>query len=413
MTTMNAAPRLAAGVGWNTGPDSHEAGAAAARDALAQAGAPAVVAIVYTSVLYDQRAVLQGVRAVLPGVTLVGASTQDLARTGDVESSERVVGVAILAGPDLRARATSVQDVSRDPGVAARVLAERLGPPEPGLPLFLWYDPLTGINVDTLIAGLRAAGHAVIVGGGAGQPWGPLHRTYQYCDDQVLRDSVVVLQLAGDLEVIHDLTHGTDTLGLELVVTGAEGNIIQTIDDRPALDVWREQLGLGEAAGFDIDATAAWALGVALPEHTADTYEGPITRAVFGFREATREIVLQAPIPTGTRVLVCHRTPEAVFDRAVVMATRLHARLAGRAPRLVLGFECAARARPFLGEELARREVQRLQAILNGASGDPLPWLGMYAWGEVAPLGAATYFHNFTFPLVVLCERAATGAGAR
>lgn len=404
MTAMDVAHGLAAGVGWNSGPDSLEAGAAAARDALAQAAAPAVAAIVYASVLYDQRAVLQGVRSVLPGIVIVGASTQDIARAGDVETSERIVGVAVLAGSKLAARSTSVQDVSRDPAVAARVLAERLGPPVPGVPLLLWYDPLAGINVDTLLAGLHAAGHAAILGGGAGQPWGPLHRTYQYIDDQVLRDSVVVLQLSGDLEIVHDLTHGTDTLGLDLVVTGADGNIIQSIDDRPALDVWREQLGLEEGAGLDIEATATWALGVALPGTTADAYEGPITRAVFGFRPATREIVLQAPIPAGTRVLVCHRTREAVFDRAIAMATRLHARLAGRTPRLVLGFECAARARPFLGDELARGEIVQMQAIL----GERLAWLGMYAWGEVAPLGATTHFHNFTFPLAVLCERSAS-----
>ena len=126
--------------------------------------------------------------------------------------------------------------------------------------------------------------------------------------------------------------------------------------------------------------------------------------SVFGFRPKTREVVLQAPIPAGTQVQVCHRTPEAVFDRATVMATRLHARLAGREPALALGFECAARARPFLGEELTRREIGGMQAIL----GDTLPWLGMYAWGEVAPVGSTTYFHNYTFPLAVLCRRAPT-----
>ena len=404
---MQGAHDLAAGVGWNSGPDSFQAGAAAARQAAAQAAqtpdcAP-VVALVYATVIYDQEAVLRGVREALPDVPIVGASTQDLSRAGDVEAGDRVVGVAVIAGAAVRARTATAQDVSRDPAAAARELAARLGPPSgpDAAPLLLWYDPLTGINVDVLIEGLRAAGYPRILGGGAGQPWGPLYRTYQYFDGRVLRDSVVALQLDGDVELVHDLTHGTDTLGLELTVTGAHDNVITEIEGRPALDVWREQLGIGEEAVLNIDSTAVWALGVTLPPGVAEAYEGPITRSVFGFRSKTRELVLQAPIPAGTQVQVCHRTPEAVYDRATVMATRLQARLAGRAPVLALGFECAARARPFLGDELTRQEIGRMQAIL----GDGLPWLGMYAWGEVAPVGATTYFHNYTFPLAVLCRR--------
>jgi small ligand-binding sensory domain FIST len=93
-----------------------------------------------------------------------------------------------------------------------------------------------------------------------------------------------------------------------------------------------------------------------------------------------------------------------VFDRAVGMAGRLRERLADRTPLLALSFECAARARPFLGEELTRRELARMQAIL----GERLPWLGMYAWGEIAPVGDRTYFHNYTLPLGVVCLRAPT-----
>jgi len=403
MPAMNAAQELAAGVGWNGGPDSFEAGAAAARAALAQAGTSPVVALVYATVLYDQPAVLRGVRSVLPDARIVGASSQDISRTGDVEAGDRVVGVAVIGGAAITVKTACANDVSRDPAAAARTIAEQLGPLPPGesVPLLLWYDPLTGINVDTLIAGLREAGYPKILGGGAGQPWGPVYRTYQYFEDRVVRDSVIALRLDGDLELVFDLTHGTDALGLELEVTAAEGNVITTIDGRPALDVWREQLGLGEDDVLDIEATAAWALGVSLPMETGHDYEGPITRSVFGFRPDTREVVLQAPIPAGTQVVVCHRTPEAVFDRATMMASRLHARLAGRSPLLALSFECAARARPFLGEDLTRQEIGRMQAIL----GETLPWLGMYAWGEVAPVGSATYFHNYTFPLAILCRR--------
>lgn len=198
------------------------------------------------------------------------------------------------------------------------------------------------------------------------------------------------------MRLLHDLTHGTEPLGLELTVTEAEGNVLRKIDHRPALQVWRGHFGGG--LENNVDDTAAWALGVTLPDESARHYEGLITRAVFRFHAETDEIVLQAPIPTGTRIHLCHRTSQAVYDRAIQMAGRLRERLEGVTPLMALSFECGARPRPFLGDELASREVRAMQQII----GPDVPWLGHYACGEIAPIGPRTQLHNYTFPLVVM-----------
>jgi hypothetical protein len=80
------------------------------------------------------------------------------------------------------------------------------------------------------------------------------------------------------------------------------------------------------------------------------------------------------------------------------MGKDLSVRLAGKRPWAVLGFECGARTGPFLGEaETVQENIDLQQTVAPHA-----PWLGLVAWGEIAPCGSEPAFHNFTYPLVVL-----------
>jgi hypothetical protein len=391
-----------AGVGRSTIEGAFDAGRSAAEAALAGAGGKPGAVIVYATVLYDHHQLLAGVRSVVGDVPMVGCSTQGISRPGGVDEVDRVVGVAVLSVPGMVVRTAQTSGVGIDAYGAGRRLAEQVGPDD-GCPLLVWYDPLTGANVDQLLAGLADGGRVNVVGGGAGQPWGPMYRTYQYFGTEVANDTAIAMHLGGSVEMMLDLTHGTEPIGLELEITESIGNLITRIDGQPALQVWKEQLG-GNVSK-NIDDSATWALGVQLPPGEG-SYEGPITRGVFGFQPEQQALVMQVPIPTGTRVQLCHRTPGAVRDRAVSMARRFHARLEGRVPLFALAFECAARPRPFLGDEAATEEIVAMQAIL----GKDVPWLGHYAWGEIAPVGRSSRFHNYTFPLALLLHRAPGGS---
>jgi hypothetical protein len=387
-----------AGVGSSRSDDAFTAGREAAAQAVQQAGGPPRFVLVYGTVIYDQERLLAGVRSVVgEEVPLAGGSTQGISRNGAVEEVDRVVGVAVVSVPGVRARTARVLDFAADPRVAGRSLADQIGPVEPGAcPLLLWFDPLTGADIQELIAGLDERGRPQVLGGAAGQPWGPVYRTFQYLGGEVVSGSVVALQIDGPVDLMFELTNGTEPLGLEMTVTRSSGVIVQELDGSPALKVWAEHVG----ASFDTAASVSLALGVALSE-VEGLYEGLITRGLLGVREEDQAIILLAPIPAGSTVHLCHRTQQAVHDRALEMARRLERRLEGREPLIALSFECGARPRPFLGDDGAHKEVCAIQQIL----GEHVPWLGLYPWGEIAPVGARSYLHNYTFPLAVLVGR--------
>lgn len=380
-------------VGFSTNADAEAAAGEALTAALDGGGPPPRVVIVYASVTYDHARVLRTIAERLPGVTVAGASSAGVSVGGLATEAPRCLAIAVIRSHTLAARAALVEDIAADPAAAGRELARRLGPaPDGPSTTLLWYDPLTGANIAALLAGLAEGGLPRVFGAGAGQPFGRRVRTFQLLGDRVLSGGAIALALDG-LSVVYDLTHGTEPTGLEMTVTAARDNVIEAIDDQPALDVCCDQLGF---VGIEVQASY-WALGVKPPDGTA--YEGLFTRSIFGVDAEKRTITLQAPIPVGARIQICIRTKEAVIDRALAMARRLRAKLEGARPVLALGFECAARP-PFVGAKAANQEVVDMQAEV----GPDIPWIGMLAWGEVAPIGGRSEFHNYTFPLCVLCE---------
>jgi hypothetical protein len=231
-----------AGVGWSSLPEAAKAGREAAQMALEAAkGAKPVAVIVYMTVLYDPKLALAAVREVIsdPSVPVVGSSTQGIARAGAVTETDRVLGVAVLCSDTIRATAARTVGIGADSFGAGRKLAAELGDPRAlgEMPLLLWFDPLTRANVQALIDGLAEGGYTRVLGGASGQPWGPLDKTYQYFDREVMNDAAVALKLEGVTGVVWETTHGVEPLGLEIKVTEAEGNVIRKLNGKPALDV--------------------------------------------------------------------------------------------------------------------------------------------------------------------------------
>jgi hypothetical protein len=199
-------------------------------------------------------------------------------RAGTVTETDRVVGVALICPDKLGATAAFAQDLAADAKAAGKKLAAQLGDPAAlgDTPLLVWFDPMTGANVQALIDGLAEGGYTKIISGGSGQPWGPLAKTYQYFDRTVMNDSVVALKLTGVRNAIWETSHGGEPIGLEVTVTEAEGNVIRKLDGKPALDVWSEQL-LG-AFTFHVDDWN-WVLGMRLPESDPQDPEGHSSRS--------------------------------------------------------------------------------------------------------------------------------------
>jgi hypothetical protein len=383
--------------------DSEQAGVAVARNIAGGFGGdrPKVV-IVYATVNHDQPALLRGVREVVgPEVTVLGCSGQGVMGNGTVDEGGFVLGAMGLGGPELRvaaARADRVQvDTARKGNGMAQAIEAQLG--EPARLMLLMYDPLCGIDVNELLAGVQRESGAPVVGAAAGQPAGPSAGTYQYFGAEAFSQGGVALGLAGDFAVDIGVSHGTTPTGVAMTLTRAEGNKLIELDGRPALEVWRESVGCSEDDLYNQDHSSGLAMGIERRVQSDGREEAVyLIRAAFGFDSKSGSIVVQAAIPEGSKIMFHHRTVPVVRDGAVAMGRDLAARLSGRDPWAVLGFECGARTGPFLGASETLQENLLLQETVAPRA----PWLGLIGWGEIAPCGGVPEFHNYTYPLVVL-----------
>jgi hypothetical protein len=383
-------------------PDSLDAGRAVARELVSQfepGGLKAVLA--YATMNHEQQAVLEGLREGLGKDTLLlGCSVQGVVSNDELTEDGFALGVMGFGGADIDcaiAIERTVQEAPRDKG---RRLAQALKKDLKSHPkaVILHYDPLCGIDVESLLEGFRLELDCPIIGGAAGQPWGPPRETFQYYDREVLSHSALALAITGNFEVEMGICHGTAPVGIASVITKAAGQRILEIDGRPAVDVWRQTTGCSTEDLVHQGHLAAWAVGVELVGAS-----GQVERAIrgaFGFEPDTGALILQAPVAEGTKVMLQHRTIDRVLNGTRTMAAEMATRLSGRTPRAVLGFECAARTFPFLGEENTRAEHQGLRADIAPHA----PWLGMMAWGEIGPCAGRAAFHNYTYPLLVLTE---------
>jgi len=359
------------------------------------------VALVYTTMNHDQPAVLEGLRGVLgKDVLLLGCSVQGLVSNENLTEDGFAVGVMGLGGSDLRCAAAVEREIQNDSKEKGRRLAQTLKRDIGGEPkvVVLIYDPLCGADVDAILEGVRLEVDCPLVGGAAGQPWGPPRQTFQYWDREVLSHGVLGMALSGAFALEIGLSHGTAPSGIASVVTKAAGNQVLEMDGRPAGDVWRETTGCRAEDMVHQSHFATWALGVEVKGRG-----GQVERAIrgaFGFDPQTSAIILQAAVPEGTRVMLHHRTIEKILGGTENMARDLAARLVGRRPWAVLGFECAARTFPFLGQTNTHQEHEHLRAAVAPET----PWLGMMAWGEIGPCAGRPAFHNYSYPLLVLTD---------
>lgn len=357
--------------------------------------------MIYATIEHDFTLVMETLSAAFPGVPLIGCSSGGMVANDDVAEATWVLAGMAFAGESLEGAAAIAERIEHDPTRAGEQLAaaaRKLHRP-PKLAVLL-YDPLCGADASLLSKALQSHLGCAVIGGGAGQPWGPPVRTYQFCNGEVRTRSAVALVLTGSFEVTVALSHGTEPVGGTSVVTRSEGNRVYEIDGESAVSIFKRISGYSEGQMLHQSMMAAWALGLrrTVAADNGEAREQALVRGVFGFDFDAGAAIFQSDVPTGARVSWQHRTRSRVVDATEQMQTELLERLEGATPWAAMSFECAARTAPFLGVDATRAEHQRLRRAVAPST----PWLGMMAWGEIAPVGGISEFHNYTYPVALL-----------
>jgi len=212
----------------------------------------------------------------------------------------------------------------------------------------------------------------------------------QFFQDQILQNSAVGLLLGGTFHLALSCRHGFKPLGKPRFVTQIDNQIIRTIDNIPAVEIYNHFLG-PEALGSKNAALTSYALMYPLGFYL----EGPrqyLLRNIIDILE-DGSIVCHGGVPQGAEVHLMISNLESCLNSAIEAAESVKTSLGERQAKLVLIFESLARQK-ILGRS-AFNEIQAIKNVL----GYTTPIIGMCSWGEIGPFGTLsdiknTYLHN-------------------
>ncbi len=175
------------------------------------------------------------------------------------------------------------------------------------------------------------------------------------------------------ITIISGLTQGCSPIGDIHEVTEARDNVLIELDSRPALEVFKEDIG--EVLARDMERVGGY-IHAALPISGDDTGDY-LVRNVMGVDPVNNWLSIGQRLGKGDRLMFVRRdAPSALKD-----LDRMLEDVTGRAaapPRAALYFSCVAR-----GPNLFGRESEELAAVA-AALGDDVPVIGFFANGEIS-----------------------------
>ena len=227
-----------------------------------------------------------------------------------------------------------------------------------------------------------------IIGAGSSDDF-HFKKTYQYYNNTVLSSGACGILFGGRVQVGMSCRHGWRPLGKPRMIDESEGNMIRSINGKPAARIYQEY--------FDSESETLKASSLA---HLNTRYPLGIPagwRREYLLRNVIKtldddSIMLQDTVPQGQEIHLMIGNKESCLRAAEEAAQDVKAQLQHASPKLILIFESLARYR-ILGRSAAA-EIQRVREILNPSA----LFLGMYSFGEIytysSPTGPETLLQN-------------------
>jgi hypothetical protein len=397
------------GVGESKNSDAFAAGAEAARAALNQCGVNTCdFVLLFATADYDHEQLLKGVRSVTGNAPLSGCSASGVitqsgpAGEGYYTSSgfikgESIVGLMAFASERIKFQNYIVHGLIEDSYKAGEELAEKINSQSDAPKLLIMFPDGLAVNASALFSSLeKKLKKPLLFSGGCSSESINKFITYQFFNDRVFSDSASCITISGDVEIATAISHGCIPIGLEKTVTSAEANRIHEINNKPAWEYFKSYLP-EDVDDLTAEISGTLCLCEKLPDALATHYDTHIVRAAAA-KLPDSSLQLLTEIPTGSKIQLGRRDPEKISSNARAMAERLKSDKGNRRPVAVFHFDCAARGKLCFGAAAKEKGIDVLQNLFDKS----IPWLGLYSYGEIGPIGGKNYFHNFTASLCML-----------
>lgn len=359
--------------------------------------------IFHASIGHNFTDLVDEAKKLAPNARVLAASCCGVVGREGVSESMKDIALMAIKGKEFGISSADGID-GKNAYVNTKKMAEELKASTPGITMINFIA--SGIDIDNN-ACLRAIeevfGKEVIVFGATSSDNMRGVVSYQAVDDVVYEHGAYMLGYADpSLYLDTAVTHGFIAFGTPFVVTKSEGNKIFELDGKPAWTAFTDRLGLNPASTCN-DTIPIGALAEKLsPELAAEYSNEHILRIVTSH---DNDVMYYATdIAEGTKLWLTRRDEDRIFSEMDRIVEEMVARAKGKKPVAVFHSDCLARGRFLFNRVLKEELVSRMQ-IPFFENGECPPWLGIYGFGEFAPLGGHNVYHNYATSLYALYRK--------
>jgi hypothetical protein len=249
--------------------------------------------------------------------------------------------------------------------------------------------------------GLRADGEQIIKGitytlerevplfgclAGAGDPGIEMEETFVFTTSEILGNGVAVLGFDGNVIGLQGVaTSGWRGIGTQKTITKAKGNIVYSIDDEPALDVYNKYLDIGG------DPSLALEYPLLLMRDDGSS----VLRAAFLVNK-DKSISYAGTVPEGAKVRFSMPPGPEIIDYTIEQIKEFKQQNPGS--EAIVMFSCKGR-HMALGQ-MVEYEISTIRRLWN------VPLVGSFTFGEIGPARQGQCdFHNYTLVPVLIWEK--------
>ena len=373
----------------------------------ASLGDPAAAdfAAVFASPRFTRQAsaLAAGAAARFPNAALIGCSAAGVIGSGREEEDQAALSVTAGVLPDVTVSTFHVRaDDLPSPDAPPDAWSAVVGAPLDADPHFVVLAEPFSMDGEALLAGLDYAYPRAVKIGGLASGGNQLAPHALFRNGETRREGAVGAALSGNIVIDSVVAQGCRPIGSPMRVTGAEGNMLYTLDGESSLDRLRRVYDSLPPRDQELIRRNLF-MGVAMDPLAERAGGGEfLIRNVMGIDPRAGAVAVAASLREGQLVQFHVRDAETSADDLRGSLADYASAAGERGAAGALLFSCTGRGRHLYGRPDHDTD------LFHDALG-PLPLGGFFCNGEIGPVAGTTYLHGYTSSFALFRPRVGAG----
>lgn len=322
---------------------------------------------------------------------IIGCSTSGEIYEDELFESSLSIAVIKFEKTSLKLKSLKIENSSSSNEIGSEIISSLK---TNGLKsIFILSDGLA-INGSKLTKSINASldDKDIIVTGGLAGDDDRFEKTWVLVDGRPCENYITAVGFYGDnISVKSSSYGGWSSFGINRVVTSSKDNILYSLDDKPALDVYKTYLG---QSAKDLPAS-----GLLYPLMIKeDGYEEAKIRTILSVNEEDKSITFAGDITSNSTVMFMKAGFNDLIEAAGVASRNLNYKESSNEALCIL-ISCVGR-KLVLGQ----KTEDEIELVLDNL-GENVKQVGYYSYGEISPLNSGECdLHNQTMTLTLIEE---------